>query len=73
MSAVGQVKANEELEVNCEVVGARPGAEIVLKRAGAEYQVTSSEHTEVMDSHTNLITTTTKFKLTPRQELTFKH
>ena len=73
MSAVGQVKANEELEVSCEVEGARPGAKIVLKRAGVEYEVSSSESTEVMESDTSLITTTTKFKLTPRQELTFKH
>ena len=66
MAPLGQVKANEELEVSCEVRGARPRAEIVLNRAGADYTVTSSEETEVVDADTDLVNTTTKFKLTPR-------
>ena len=66
MAAVGQVKANEELEVSCEVGGARPRAEIVLLRAGTEYPVTSSEQTEEVDADTDLVNTSTKFKLTPR-------
>ena len=66
MAAVGQVKANVELEVSCEVGGARPRAEIVLLRAGAEYPVTSSEQTEEVDADTDLVTTSTKFQLTPR-------
>ena len=65
MSPVGQVKANEEVEISCEVVGARPGADVVLKRAGAEYAFMSSE-TEMTDGDTNLFNTTTKFTLIPR-------
>ena len=66
MAPLGQVKANEELEVSCEVGGARPRAEIVLLRAGTEYPVTSSEQTEEVDADTDLVNTSTKFKLTPR-------
>ena len=66
MASLGQVKANEPLEVSCEVTGARPRAEIVLTRAGAEYTVTSSEETELVDGDTDLVNTTTKFTLTPR-------
>ena len=66
MAPLGQVKANEPLEVSCEVTGARPRAEIVLTRAGAEYTVTSSEETELVDGDTDLVNTTTKFTLTPR-------
>merc|ERR1712016_279887 len=65
MSALGQVKANEELEISCDVVGARPAADIVLKRAGADYAFTSSE-TEQTEEDNNLFNTTTKFKLIPR-------
>ena len=65
MSAFGQVKANEELEISCDVVGARPAADIVLKRAGADYAFTSSE-TEQTEDDNNLFNTTTKFKLIPR-------
>ena len=38
-----QVKAGDELEVTCQVFDARPRAELVLKRDGADYLVTSSE------------------------------
>ena len=67
MAPLGQVKANEELEVSCEVAGARPRAEIVLQRAGLDYSVTSTDETETpVDADTDLVNTTTKFKLTPR-------
>ena len=66
MSALQQVKANEEIEITCKVFDARPRAEIVLKRAGADYSVTSSEESDEEGSSSELVTTTTKFKLTPR-------
>ena len=67
MSPLAQVKANDEMEISCVVSDARPRAEIVLKRAGADYSgVTSSEETDEEGSSPGLVTTTTKFKLTPR-------
>ena len=66
MEPLGQVKENEETEITCKVFDARPQAEIVLKRAGAEYSVTSIEENVEDGSASGLLTTTTKFKMTPR-------
>ena len=66
MRPLVQLKENEAAVITCTVFDARPAADIVLKRAGADYSATSTEETQEPGSASNLVTTTTKFTVTPR-------